>query len=85
MSTQSAINVHIGARIRKARQAQPISQTALGDALGVTFQQIQKYESGRNRIAASQLFVVADFLLVELDYFFAGLPKQIGRGARAKS
>jgi transcriptional regulator with XRE-family HTH domain len=51
-----------------------ISQTKLGDALGLTFQQIQKYENGSNRISASRLFEISQILSVEPEFFFLGLP-----------
>jgi len=57
MATKSATNVdqQVGARIRARRQALQISQMALGDSLGVTFQQVQKYEKGTNRVSSSRL------------------------------
>jgi transcriptional regulator with XRE-family HTH domain len=54
--TATAIDAYIGARMRERRQALGISQAALGQELGVTFQQIQKYETGRNRVSATRLF-----------------------------
>jgi transcriptional regulator with XRE-family HTH domain len=51
-----------------------MSQTALGEAVGVTFQQIQKYERGHNRVGAGALYKVADALNVPISYFFDGLP-----------
>ena len=71
----AAMEAHIGARIRKARQAAKLSQEKLGVVLDVTFQQIQKFENGRNRITASQLFTVAGALGVSVGYFFKGVPK----------
>lgn len=80
MSAQ--IEVHIGARIRAARKAAGLSQEKLGVALGVTFQMIQKFEKGSSRIAASQLFIVAGALGIDVSYFFAGLkvPRAIKGG-----
>jgi transcriptional regulator with XRE-family HTH domain len=81
------VETHIGARIRKARQAAGLSQEKLGRVLDVTFQQVQKFESGRNRIAASQLHRVAAALDVALDFFFAGAPSSKpahgGRGRKS--
>ncbi len=52
----SPIDVHVGARVRQRRVLLGMNQTKLGDALGLTFQQVQKYERGTNRISASKLF-----------------------------
>lgn len=60
----------IGNRIAAYRTAQGLSQTALGQALGVTFQQVQKYEKGRNRVGAARLQAIADFLGVPVSTFF---------------
>jgi transcriptional regulator with XRE-family HTH domain len=67
------IDRHIGERIRTRRQRLDITQEILGRRLGVSFQQIQKFEKGANRIAAAQLFGLADVLKVEISYFFDGL------------
>ncbi|MCJ2096645.1 helix-turn-helix domain-containing protein [Methylobacterium sp. J-072] len=61
----------IGSRIAAVRAAQGLSQTALGHAIGVSFQQVQKYEKGRNRIGASRLQRIADQLKVPVETFFA--------------
>ncbi|HYD98697.1 MAG TPA: helix-turn-helix transcriptional regulator [Alphaproteobacteria bacterium] len=61
---------HIGGRIRLRRTLLGMSQTALGNAIGLTFQQIQKYERGNNRVAASTLYVIAEVLDVPLSFFF---------------
>ncbi|MCJ2118546.1 helix-turn-helix domain-containing protein [Methylobacterium sp. J-001] len=63
----------IGSRIAAVRAAQGLSQTALGHAIGVSFQQVQKYEKGRNRIGASRLQRIANQLKVPVETFFAGL------------
>jgi transcriptional regulator with XRE-family HTH domain len=68
------IDRHVGARIRHKRMMLGISQEALGDALGVTFQQVQKYEKGKNRISASKLVQIAQALQVPPAFFFEGLP-----------
>jgi len=65
------IEKHIGARIKKIRQQRQLSQTDLGDRFGITFQQIQKYEKGTNRVSASLLWRMSRFLQVPVDYFFA--------------
>ncbi len=68
------VDVHVGQRLREARLRTGQSQTALGRALGVTFQQVQKYENGTNRLGASRLWQAAQHLDVDADYFFEGLP-----------
>lgn len=75
------IDRFVGARIRGRRLGLRISQTKLGHAIGVTFQQVQKYESGTNRVGASNLFRIAKALGVEVSFFFDGLPPD-GLGAQ---
>ncbi len=67
------IDGHVGAQLRARRIVMGLSQNELGHALGVTFQQIQKYEKGTNRIGASRLFELASILKVDVQYFFDGL------------
>lgn len=67
------IDRHVGTRIRGRRVGLRISQTKLGQSIGVTFQQIQKYESGTNRVGASNLFKIAKALSVEVAFFFEGM------------
>ena len=69
----TAIDQHVGARIRLRRCELEISQSDLGEALGVTFQQVQKYERGTNRVGASRLFFLAKTLEVPVQYFYEGL------------
>jgi transcriptional regulator with XRE-family HTH domain len=64
--TATAVDAHIGARMRENRLAINMSQADLGEILGVTFQQIQKYESGRNRVSAARLFEICETLDVSL-------------------
>jgi transcriptional regulator with XRE-family HTH domain len=64
------IDVHVGARIRLRRTLLGISQTTLAEAIGLTFQQVQKYESGANRVSSSRLYDLAQILDVPLSYFF---------------
>jgi transcriptional regulator with XRE-family HTH domain len=61
---------HVGARIRMQRMVRGFSQTELGKAVGVTFQQVQKYENGANRVSASRLQQIANVLKVRPDFFF---------------
>jgi transcriptional regulator with XRE-family HTH domain len=64
------IDVHVGARIRLRRTLLGISQEKLAEAMGLTFQQVQKYEKGTNRVSSSRLVDVANALDVEVPYFF---------------
>ena len=68
----SPIDIHVGSRVRMRRKMIGISQEKLGEALGLTFQQIQKYEKGINRIGASRLQQAADILGVTVPFFFEG-------------
>ena len=65
---------HVGARVRMRRMMLSMSQEKLGDALGLTFQQVQKYEKGANRIGASRLQQIANILQVPVAFFFEGAP-----------
>ena len=66
---------YVGNRVRTRRMMLGMSQTNLGDALGLTFQQVQKYEKGENRISASRLQQAAHALQVPVSFFFEGGPK----------
>ncbi len=68
------VDVHIGQKIRTRRNLLGLSQTELADAAGITFQQIQKYEKGVNRVGASRLQQFSEALGVPPSYFFDGLP-----------
>ncbi len=68
------IDKHVGARVRMRRMMISMSQEKLGDKLGITFQQIQKYEKGTNRIGASRLQNIALVLSVPVGFFFEGAP-----------
>ena len=68
------IDVHVGSRIRLRRNMTGMSQEKLGEHLGITFQQIQKYEKGTNRVGASRLQAIASILEVPIAYFFDGAP-----------
>ena len=74
----SPTDKHIGARVRMRRLMLDMSQAKLGDALGLTFQQVQKYEKGTNRIGASRLHSIAHILQVPISFFFEGAPKLPG-------
>jgi transcriptional regulator with XRE-family HTH domain len=66
------IDKHVGSRVRMRRMMLAISQEKLGDALGLTFQQVQKYEKGTNRIGASRLEHISRILQVPVEFFFEG-------------
>ncbi len=68
------IDKHIGTRVRARRVMLGMSQEKLADSLGLTFQQVQKYEKGVNRIGASRLLHIAGILDVSIEFFFEGLP-----------
>lgn len=67
------IDVHVGTRLRTFRKRAQISQHTLGERLGITFQQVQKYERGNNRISASKLYDAANVLGVNIAAFFEGI------------
>jgi transcriptional regulator with XRE-family HTH domain len=69
---------HVGSRVRMRRLMLAMSQTQLGDALGLTFQQVQKYEKGANRIGASRLQHISQILRVPVPFFFEGAPAAAG-------
>jgi transcriptional regulator with XRE-family HTH domain len=73
------IDAHVGSRVRMRRMMMSMSQEKLGDALNLTFQQVQKYEKGANRIGGSRLHQIAGILQVEPAFFFEGAPVPAGR------
>src|SRR5580658_5009530 len=73
----SPIDVHVGARIRLRRTLLGMSQERLGEALGLTFQQVQKYERGVNRVGASRLFDLSRVLDVPIGFFFDDMPDSL--------
>ena len=82
----TAVDVHVGLKIRARRNLLGLSQTELADAAGITFQQVQKYERGANRVGASRLMQFSEALGVPPAYFFEGAPtagKRRRRRARA--
>src|SRR5262245_31431626 len=82
MAKSHTVDVHVGARMRQRRTLLGMSQSKLGDAVGLTFQQIQKYERGTNRIGSSRLFEFAKVLDVPVSHFFEEMPANVlsGRG-----
>jgi transcriptional regulator with XRE-family HTH domain len=73
------VDKHVGSRVRMRRMMLGMSQEKLGDALGLTFQQVQKYEKGTNRIGASRLQQISHILQVPVSFFFEGAPAISGR------
>ena len=73
ISEPHPVDIHVGQRVRVQRQALGFSQDRLGKELGLTFQQVQKYERGMNRVSASRLFELGEVLHVTTDFFFEGL------------
>lgn len=78
------IDVHVGSRIRLRRQLMKMSQEKLGDELGVTFQQVQKYERGANRVGASRLYRLSRVLEVPVQFFFEGLGEKSAASGMAE-
>ena len=74
LKVPNPIDKHVGSRVRMRRLLVGMSQEKLGEALGITFQQIQKYEKGANRIGASRLQQIAKILAVPVEFFFEGAP-----------
>ena len=68
------VDKHVGRRVRMRRKMLGMSQEKLGDVLGITFQQVQKYENGKNRISASRLQHISQILQVPVPFFFEGAP-----------
>ena len=68
------VDIHVGARIRMRRKSMGLSQTQLADSVGITFQQLQKYERGSNRVSASKLYGMAVTLQASVAWFFEGMP-----------
>ena len=84
-SGPSPIDVHVGTRIRLRRTLLGMSQERLGEALGLTFQQVQKYERGVNRVGASRLFDLSRVLDVPISFFFDDMPENLAASFGAPS
>ena len=76
------IDRYVGSRVRMRRMMLSMSQEKLGDALGLTFQQVQKYEKGANRIGASRLQQISHILQVPVAFFFEGAPNLTGHASQ---
>ena len=83
MAKSHPVDVHVGARMRQRRTLLGMSQEKLGTAVGLTFQQIQKYERGSNRIGSSRLFEFSKVLDVPVSYFFDEMPANVLSGRPA--
>ena len=68
------VDKHVGARVRKRRTQLHLSQAFVGEKIGVSFQQLQKYELGKNRISCGKLYYLAKLFDVDISYFFIGMP-----------
>ena len=75
----SDVDAHVGRRVRERRATLGMSQGKLANALGISFQQIQKYEVGMDRVMASRLWDIAEALEVDVTYFFESIQKRAGR------
>ena len=83
MTLSHPVDTHVGSRLRQRRALLGMSQTDLGNAVGLTFQQVQKYERGFNRISSSRLFEFAKVLDVPVEHFFDGMAPSTS-GAKRK-
>lgn len=81
----AVIDLYVGANIRLRRKELGLSQPQLAEAVGVSFQQLQKYERGTNRVSSATLFFMSKALKVPLQFFFAGLGDQADNGALASA
>jgi transcriptional regulator with XRE-family HTH domain len=77
------VDTHVGSRVRLRRMLLGMSQERLGESMGLTFQQVQKYEKGVNRIGASRLFQISKILDVPVQFFFEEAP-HIGPGSQVR-
>ena len=78
--TADPIDRYVGSRLRVRRLGLGMSQTKLGQAIGVTFQQVQKYENGANRVGASNLYKMAKAFGVDVGFFYDGMPQGAAKG-----
>ncbi len=78
------VDDHVGRRVRERRLSLSMSQGKLGNALGISFQQVQKYEIGLNRVAAGRLWDMAKALEVDVGYFFEGIERRAKRKAKPR-
>ena len=83
--TPHPVDVHVGQRLRLRRKLAGLSQTELGEKIGVTFQQLQKYESGANRTSASRLFDLSRVLDVPVSYFFDEMTENVSDAGKTEA
>lgn len=81
-SARHPVDIHVGNRVRMRRVMLELSQSTLAKALGLTFQQVQKYEKGANRVSASMLYGISGVLKVDPAFFFEGLPMATETGIK---
>ncbi|WP_172292613.1 helix-turn-helix domain-containing protein [Pseudoruegeria sp. HB172150] len=79
------VDVHVGKRVRHRRWMVGMTQQQLASKVGIKFQQIQKYETGMNRISASRLWDIAEALNVDVRFFFEGIDESVDAGATEKA
>ncbi len=77
------VDVHVGIRVRQRRVLLGMTQTDLANTMGLTFQQVQKYERGTNRIGSSRLFKLSQVLDVTVEYFFEDMPPEVTASSQA--
>lgn len=75
-SDTTSIDLHVGAQLHKVRKLKNLSQSQVADILGVTYQQIQKYETGKTRISTRSLIKLSEILNIPSSYFFETLPQE---------
>ena len=85
MTKSHPIDIHIGKLLRQRRTLLGMSQSGLGAAMGVSFQQVQKYERGANRIGATQLFELSRVLDIPMSFFFEGAPHMPGHSGMGEA
>ena len=82
IKASNPVDQYVGSRVRMRRLMLDMSQEKLGEKLGITFQQVQKYEKGTNRISASRLVAISHILQVPAPFFFEGAPRPAGQSRR---
>jgi transcriptional regulator with XRE-family HTH domain len=81
--TPHPVDVHVGARVRLRRTLLGMNQTKLGEELGMSFQQVQKYENAKNRISASRLYDLSRVFDVPIEHFFEDMPPEVAASSPA--
>tara|TARA_B100001123_G_scaffold129116_1_gene149987 strand:+ start:427 stop:885 length:459 start_codon:yes stop_codon:yes gene_type:complete len=78
-----SVDLHVASQVKRRRMLMGLSQKDLGASLGLSFQQVQKYESGANRITAGRLYNISEILEVQIDYFFEALYEPLEESEKA--